>query len=197
LVNRTIHNPVQGDTATFLETATDTGGARTLISIRVTPGGGGPPVHFHNEFDEEIVAIDGPLQVTLGKRKMLLQPGERVMVPKGTPHTWCSASQHEVTFEARMVPATPGFENVLRVLYGMAQEGKLNRAGLPKDLTTFALLARWGDTNLPGAMGFLNPIMGWLAKRGERSGLGDRLRQRYACEVPEPVMSSATGAIPD
>lgn len=194
MTHRTIHNPVQGDTATFLETSRDTDGARTLIAITVKPGGGGPPVHYHNEFDEEIIAIDGPVLVTIGKRKLVLQAGERIMVPKGTPHTWASASQADVTFHANMIPGTPGFESVLRVIYGLAQDGEVNRAGLPKDFMTFALMARWGDTNLPGPMGLMNPVLGWLAKRAETSGLGDRLRQRYGCDLP-PTASPTSPAL--
>jgi quercetin dioxygenase-like cupin family protein len=166
---------------TFLESSHDTGGAYSLVENTCQPGGG-VPVHYHNEFDEEIIAVDGPLTVTLGNRTMVLQPGERVMVPRGTPHSFRNASTGEVTFRANLAPGATGFENGLRVLAGLARDGQVNRVGMPKDLATFALIARWGDTNLPGALSLMNPILGWLAQRAEKAGVGDRLRQQYDCE---------------
>ncbi|HEY9720387.1 MAG TPA: cupin domain-containing protein [Oscillatoriaceae cyanobacterium] len=188
MTDRTIRNPVEGIVATFHETARDTNGALTRIEFQVQPGGG-PPLHYHTEFDEEIVALEGPLAVTIGKETRVLQTGERVSIPRGVPHTWRNATADEVSFEARMVPATHGFENVLRALAGLAQDGELNQAALPKDFKTLALLASWGDTHLPGPMGMLAPMLGWMARRAEKSGLGDRLRQRYGCDMP-PVASS-------
>ena len=180
--NRTIQNPVTGETITFIEPARETGGERTLMEIGVKPGGG-VPMHYHTASDEEIIAIDGPLVVTIGKKTLMLQTGERVLIPKGVPHAWRNATSADVTFQARFVPGVPGFEDGLRVLAGLGHEGKLNRAGIPKDLTTFAIFARWGDSNLPGLMSVMNPILSWLAHRGEKSGLGQRLRQRYAGEL--------------
>ncbi|HEY9720385.1 MAG TPA: cupin domain-containing protein [Oscillatoriaceae cyanobacterium] len=178
--SRTIHNPHSNDVVTFMETSRETNGARSVIENRCGAGGG-VPLHYHNEFDEEIVAVDGPLTVTLGNRTLTLQPGERVVVPRGTPHCFRNATSGEVTFQANLVPGSTGFENFLRVLAGLSQDGKVNRAGLP-DLRTFAMMSRWADTNLCGALSVMNPVMSLLARRAEKSGLGDRLRARYECD---------------
>ena len=48
---RRIYNPVQRDTATFVETSEETGGARTLAELEVAPGGKVTP-HYHLTYSE-------------------------------------------------------------------------------------------------------------------------------------------------
>jgi quercetin dioxygenase-like cupin family protein len=181
MTSRTVQNPVVGDQTTFVETSTETQGRYSLVEIRVNPGGG-PPEHYHDAFDEEIVAVEGPLWVSVDGHSRILQPGERVNVPRGVRHAWRNASEAEVTFQARFTPGHQGFETFLRVNAGLGQDGLLNDKGIPRDLRTLALMIRWGDSNLPGPMRLMNPVFRWLAARAEASGLGDRLRQRYQCE---------------
>lgn len=154
-----------------------------MASRTVHNPGGGPPEHYHDAFDEEIVATDGPLTVTLGNRTMVLQPGERVLVPRGTPHAYRNASAGDVTFHANLAPGAPGFENFLRVMAGLARDGATKPAGMPKDFKTLAMLLHRADTNLSGPLSLMNPVRGWVAARAEARGAGDRLRQRYDCEV--------------
>ena len=96
---------------------------------------------------------------------------------------WRNASEDEVTFQARFTPGHPGFEDFLRVVAGLGRDGGLNKAGVPKDPATLALLVRWGDSNLPGPMRLLNPLIRWMGSRAGASGLGDRLRRQYDCET--------------
>ena len=182
MASRTIHNPAARDVVTFLELASETGGARTVIENRCSPGGG-VPLHYHHAFDEELIAVDGPLTVTLGHRTMVLQPGERVMVPRGTPHSYRNATAGDVTFHANLAPGAPGFENFLRVMAGLARDGETKPAGMPKDFKTLAMLLRWADTNMSGPLRLMNPLMAWVAARAEAEGAGARLREKYDCEV--------------
>lgn len=182
MATRTVHNPQQRDTTTFVETSAETQGRHSLIEITVNPGGG-PPEHYHDAFEEEIVAVAGPLWVSVDGQARILQPGERLTIPRGVRHAWRNASEGEVTFQARLTPGHPGFEDFLRVVAGLGRDGGLNKAGVPKDPATLALLIRWGDSNLPGPMRVLNPLIRWIGSRAEASGLGDRLRRTYDCET--------------
>ena len=180
--SRTIHNPKQGDTATFLATASETRGDHTLIEIDVNAGGGAPE-HYHTEFDEEIIAIDGPIRVTVEGRVLILQPGERYTVPRGVRHSWKNAETTAAKFQARLTPGHTGFENFLRVVYGLGRDDKLSPAGMPKDFSALALVVRWGDTNLPGPLSLLNPVLRWKAQQAEKSGLGQQLLNKYDGEI--------------
>jgi quercetin dioxygenase-like cupin family protein len=179
--SRTIENPVQKDVATFVETSSETGGAKSVIDVDVAPGGRVRP-HYHHDFDEEIVAVDGPIEVTAGGRKILLRQGERYVVPRGVTHTWANVSERAIRFRAILVPGHRGFENFLRLAYGLARDGKVKADGTPSAFGDLAVLLTWGDTNIPGVMGVLNPVLRWRARKAEASGRAGELRARYDCE---------------
>ena len=83
--SRTIWNPVQQDSATFLETRAETGGRYSLIDIECAPGGGNA-LHIHTTFAETFEVAAGELTLRIGREERVLRPGERATVPPGTPH---------------------------------------------------------------------------------------------------------------
>ena len=180
---RSIHNPVQGDTATFLELSSETGGKYSLMEAEVAPRGKGPPVHFHTEFDEEIEVMRGTVEVEVDGTKRLLRAGERVMIPRGTNHSWCNPTDEPLVIRGRNTPGSVGFENFLRLVYGHGREGKLAKNGLPASFPAMALAIKWSDTNLPGfGPKLLAPVLRWAARRAERNGTASALRRQYGCE---------------
>ncbi|MCA1716724.1 MAG: hypothetical protein LC781_07630 [Actinobacteria bacterium] len=54
---RRIYNPVQKDSATFLKTSEETGGACSLAEVEVAPGGGTRP-HYHKTYAEHFEVIE-------------------------------------------------------------------------------------------------------------------------------------------
>lgn len=179
--SRTIENPVQKGVATFVETSTETGGHRSIIDVAVGPGGRVRP-HYHREFDEEIIAVNGPIVVHAGGKEMVLQTGERCVVPRGVTHSWANATEREVRFRAINSPGHKGFENFLRLGYGLARDGKVKPDGTPLSFDDLAVMLTWGDTNMPGVMGIINPVFRWRARRAEQDGRASTLRARYECE---------------
>ena len=67
LMNRTVKHQITGEQITFLETAEETQGKYLYIEVALPPQGDGPPLHSHDEFEEEFEVIFGQLTVTLGK----------------------------------------------------------------------------------------------------------------------------------
>ena len=61
---RRIYNPVQRDTATFLQTSEETGGARTLAELEIAPGGKVTP-HYHLTYSERFKVLEGQLTVEI------------------------------------------------------------------------------------------------------------------------------------
>ncbi len=68
--------------------AADTGGALSVFEFR---GSGGGPRHSHDEQDEWLYVVDGELECQVGDRRLRLQRGESVFVPRTVPHWWGAA----------------------------------------------------------------------------------------------------------
>ncbi|MDF7813812.1 hypothetical protein [Hymenobacter sp. YC55] len=87
-----------------------------------------------------------------------------------------------------MLPGHEGFENTLRILYGLAVDGLYNDKGLPKSLVHLAVCAIMSDTRLPGLGNLLTPVFQLLAVFARRQGIEAQLLNRYChCAQVLPV----------
>lgn len=175
---RRIYNPVQKDSATFLETSEETGGEYTLIEIEVAPGGGNAP-HYHLTYDEHFEVMDGVLEVQLGDAARTLYPGEKAVAYKTVLHRFRNTTDEPATFRIELRPGHSGFEKALKVAYGLARDGLSSANGLPKNLYHTALLFEWGEGRLPGAFALVEPLFRLLAKRARRKGIDKELEAGY------------------
>ncbi len=179
-MERTIHNPVSGETATYLETSRDTGGARTVAEISVKPGGG-VPVHQHAHHDERIEVMAGEIEVTLRGTRHRLGVGEHIVIERGRRHAWRNPSpDRDLVFRGTMTPGNPGFELFLRIWYGLGRDGELGRNRLPRRFGDLALLSAWDPSIFVGARRLLRPLMRWRARRARERGREAELLRRYA-----------------
>ncbi len=129
--SRRIYNPVQKDAATFVQTAAESGGLRTVLDLEVAPGGGNM-LHYHKTFDEHFTVLTGEFGVQIGTQQFTLRPGESATVPTMTLHRWYNTSTEPAMVRAELKPGSVGFERTLQICYGLAQDGLANRQGLPK-----------------------------------------------------------------
>ena len=134
-VARTIYNPLQRDRVTFLKTAAETGGELMLVEVELAPGGGNA-LHYHTSFSERFTPIVGALGVQLGKEQRVLRPGESALVKQHEVHRFYNGSDQPIRFYVEIRPARAGFEQSLRIGYGLAADGQTNATGIPKDLLT-------------------------------------------------------------
>jgi len=49
---------------------------------------GGPYRHVHPAQDEWLYAMNGEFRVEIGDQKLVLQPGDSVLMPRKVPHVW-------------------------------------------------------------------------------------------------------------
>jgi quercetin dioxygenase-like cupin family protein len=176
---RTIVNPVIRDRVTFLELSAETGGTRSLAQIELAPGGGNEP-HYHRKFDETFTCLQGTLGLQVGKSTLRLEPGQSATAKAGEVHRFFNPSEDRaVTFNVVVAPGSPGFERMLQVAYGLAADGLTNGKGIPKDPYHTALIVRWGDTNMPGLLSLVEPVLRWMAGRAEANGTAQALIDRY------------------
>lgn len=153
------HNPIIKDRVTFLETAASTEGVRTLVRVDLAPGGGNP-LHWHERFDETFSPVEGTLGIQLEDRTLTLVPGEQATALRGKRHRFFNPSTTAaVSFQVEMRPASAGFERCMAYAYGLADEGRSTKQGVPNRPADLAILAYWGDTYMPGPMGLVMRLL--------------------------------------
>lgn len=179
-MKKTITNPVIKDKVTFVKTAEETGGEVTELEIELEPGGENG-LHYHNTYDETFTALDGKLGVRLSKKmQKILEPGESYHVKRGEVHAFFNPSGEKIRFRVELTPGHTGFEQSLRILYGLAHENKVNSGGIPKNLTELSVVAKLSEMRSPNpALRMLNPLFMWIAGRAERNGKQKRLVEKY------------------
>jgi len=173
-----ITNPEIGDSVTYVHTAKETNGATTELEVVLQPGGGNP-LHYHRSYDEIFTAIEGDLGVGFQKGKtIILKPGESYTIKGRQVHRFFNPGDTVIRFRDTLHPGHEGFENHLRILYGLAADGMTDRKKKPKKLKHLAIIAVMSDTLMPGilslAMPLLRVIEFWARKSGEEKALIDK-----------------------
>lgn len=178
--SKTITHKFTGEKITFLETSQNTNGDYEYIEVFLPPSGEGPPLHMHQNFEEKFEVIEGELQVQNGNGSKILAVGEELVIPKGTPHRFLNASsQKPVTFRVRITPAHQ-FEESMRILYGLMEDGKTDEKGFPNDRIHIALILDMQDSQVVELPFILKLLMKRLVKKGKKKGIDQELINKYA-----------------
>ena len=136
-----ITNPISGDLFEFIETAADTNGKQVTVKATVRSKGQLVPKHFHVLQDETYEVESGRLTIILGDKTMVLQPGEKMTLPKNIPHNHYNDHDEAVVYLHTVEPALD-FDYFLENLVGLAADGKSKngRYGLVQELVTLRYL---------------------------------------------------------
>ena len=177
--NRTHVNPVLGDRITFVKTSRETGGQSSLLELELVPLAQGTPLHYHDRFAETFTVLEGELTVRSGNQLNKLRPGQTFTVPPGTKHCFFNAQNTPVRAMIELNPASEGFENGIKIGYGLAREGQCNAKGLPKRLDHMALLFDIREGRVPGVLSLMMPVMRMLARKARAKGVEKELITRY------------------
>lgn len=172
-MKRTVVNQITGEAITFLETADESHGKYLSIEVSLPPHGDGPPLHLHDEFEEEFEVISGKLTITFGKKKEqhILIPGDKRLVPLYTPHTFSNNHDEPVTFRVRLTPPSQ-FEESVRIHYGLMDDGLTDKKGNPKTLAHTALILSMQNTWIVGLPIWLQRFLfKKLVQSGKKKGL--------------------------
>jgi hypothetical protein len=142
--------------------------------------GGGNPLHYHKTYSETFKAIDGALGVKLGKNNSkILQPGDSYKVAPMVLHSFFNPTDKEIKFNVILSPGHMGFENSLRIIYGLAGDGLTDKNTIPKSIKHTAIVVCMSDMNLPGLFTILFPVLKFIAKRAKASGQEQNLIDKY------------------
>ena len=178
-MKRIIVNPIIKDTVIFLQTAEESGGKISDIEITLMPEGGNL-LHYHKTYSETFTAIDGELGLKLGEKDIkILKPGESYTVEPMSLHSFFNPTNTGIKFNVKIKPGHTGFENSLRIIYGLAEDGLTNKKSIPKSLKHTAIIVCMSDMNVPGLLTLLYPILKLVANKAKANGEEKKLTDKY------------------
>jgi quercetin dioxygenase-like cupin family protein len=146
---QSISNPVTGEHITFLKTTAETNGDTLVFECRVEPGKATLAPHLHTGQTERFTMQEGTLGAQVGNEVYTLLPGQSLTLPAGVVHQWWNPTDEEVCFQVEVSPAR-NLEATLEAICGMAQEGKLTKAAMPRNPFRLAQFGKLSETYLPG-----------------------------------------------
>jgi quercetin dioxygenase-like cupin family protein len=178
-MKRTIVNPIIKDIVTFIQTSEESGGIITEAEITLMPGGGNP-LHYHRTYTETFTALKGDLGLKTGKRETkILKEGESYIVKPMSLHSFFNPTDQEIIFNVKLTPGHTGFENSLRIIYGLAGDGLTDNKTIPKSIKHLALVVCMSDMNLPGLPTLFYPVLKRIANKAKANGEEQRLMNKY------------------
>lgn len=133
-----------GITIEFLRTGEDTGGELLEMEIAGRPRGFFTQRHVHPSQAESITALAGQTKVTMHGRDHILDEGESIEIPAGTPHIQAPIGQApgRVRIQVRPAGQTKPF---LEHLGKLCREGRVMRAGFPQPVAAAEVVLRFAD----------------------------------------------------
>lgn len=174
---RVFENPLIKDKVTVLKDHRETGGEYLLVEVELAVGGGNG-LHYHLDFDEEFMAVEGMLGVELGKRKLTLEPGQSAIAPRMQVHRFFNPGNTPIRFQVKLTPASRFIEG-LSIAYGLAEDGFTNKKGIPKNFDHLAVLLELSGTRLTGWMRLIEPLILRRAKKARSKGVEKELLEKY------------------
>jgi quercetin dioxygenase-like cupin family protein len=137
-------NPVTTVRATIQVGTHETNGRRLVADLDVRKCGAGPSLHTHPTIHERLTVTHGRIAVALNGKTSIAEVGSTIDIPPGVPHRWWNAGIYEAHLVLEIEPAAR-FEEYLRNLFGLAQDGKTDPMGTPHFLQLAALLKEFSD----------------------------------------------------
>ena len=153
----------------FLATAADTGGE--LVSVRMTAAAGrpAPPEHEHPKLEERFRVERGRLGYVNGRESRTAEPGEVVVIPPGTRHTFWNAGEEPLVVLAEVRPALR-FEDFAESIHVLIRAGRITAGRPPRNPFPLAVIAdayrdEWRLSAMPPTVRGLLPLLAWVGRR--------------------------------
>jgi mannose-6-phosphate isomerase-like protein (cupin superfamily) len=193
-----IWNPLTGEKALLIESASESGGARIVADFAVEEGGFVPGgEHVHDHLEEHFEVLQGDITFLLDGQEKTVSGGEQITVPRGRWHRWRNAGEGEVRIRSRVEPALR-FEEAIAVVWGLCADGHTNTEGKPSPLLGALLATRYRDE-----IRFRQPpqlmqriVLPPLAALARRRGL-EKTIDRYLDFDTHPSAQRGLGRLPE
>jgi quercetin dioxygenase-like cupin family protein len=137
-------NPVTGIKAVVQVGTYETMGERLVVDLYVRKCGAGPALHMHPVIHERLTVMSGRVGLSLNGTISIAELGSTIEIPPGQAHRWWNAGIYEARLTMDIRPAAR-FDDLLRNLIGLAQDGKTDPTGMPNLLQLAALAKDFND----------------------------------------------------
>jgi quercetin dioxygenase-like cupin family protein len=137
-------NPVTGEAAIVRIGTEESDGELLVADLYIAPGGEVMGEHYHPAIEERFTLIRGELGVRLSGRSIKTTPGAMLLVPPGVPHDWWNAGEEDAVVRVEIRPAAR-FEQMMLNAFGLAQDGKVDRRGMPNFLQLVVFACEFSD----------------------------------------------------
>lgn len=107
----------------FKQTTSDTDGGLLQFEQFVRGNNSEVPEHVHPRQEERFVVLSGRMGVRAVGNEQVLEPGEEVLIPPGTPHTFWNAGDEELHHVVELRPALKS-ETFFETVFGLQRDGK-------------------------------------------------------------------------
>lgn len=202
-------NRVTGEYVVILRGTEDRGEGPGIAHLTARPGAAVVGEHFHPHMIERFTVLRGRLDARIAGRTLSLEPGQSATVEAGVVHDWWNASGTEeahVVVEVERKAGADGFdadrfELLIGMLFGLANDGKVDRKGRPFPLQAAVIADEFADvvvfTHPPRWVQWL--VIGVLAPLARM--LGYRAIDPARCKphghvTPSPEVLAAAGLAP-
>lgn len=137
--NDLFENTHNGNKLQFLITSAESKGEVVKVKVWTPTGVPMPPEHIHPLQTDSMEIIQGQMRVKIDGHEQVLSAGEKIVVPKNTPHrTWVEGSTELIVIhELRPALNTEAF---FETQMALAAQGKSNANGVPKNFLQFAAI---------------------------------------------------------
>jgi len=134
-----MHYPIKVGklTITFLQSHHETQGAADLFELIIPPHAHLNLPHLHRESNETVLAMNGITTWLVGQRRITLHPGEQLLIPRGTIHSYVNDQQATARVFCLLTPGLLGPEYFLEL-------SRVFRTDDPPDLAQIgSIMARY------------------------------------------------------
>jgi mannose-6-phosphate isomerase-like protein (cupin superfamily) len=167
-IGQVVDNPVTKDSLTIVAMDDE----RFEMDFTMFPGGFIPTLHTHPNQQERFRIVAGRPLFTVSRRKHRAAPGEEIVVPPRTAHKFRNPTGEDVLVNVEFRPALRTAE-LFVTLGALAQTGKLNKRGIPRNPILGAMFVHEFRNEVRGAglLALTTPFVAPLAALGRLLGL--------------------------
>jgi quercetin dioxygenase-like cupin family protein len=141
---KVLENPVSGERITFRKTASDTDGELLEFDLELTPGGHVPGKHVHPSQEERFEVLAGTMKFKMGRKTVIAEAGEVVVVPAGVGHKFANGSDETAHVRVQVRPALE-MERLFETAVALAEEGRTTGKGMPKPLDLALFVSEFSE----------------------------------------------------
>jgi|SRR5579859_535126 len=166
-------DPIRGQRLIFRQTARESKGELVEVDAFYRPGSDAPPEHIHPQQEEYFEVQAGSIETRVNGQEKRYEAGESFRIPAGAAHQMWNGGSTEARLLWQTRPALHT-DDFFEIMWGLAQAGKTNKAGLPNLLQLAVILQQYRQEFRPVKPPFIvqNIVFALLAPLGRLCGYG-------------------------